>query len=467
MSASPRATPRSDAEVARPNVLILMSDEHRPDFAGFSGHPEVRTPHLDALARDAVVFTNCHTPSPICVPARQSMAAGLLPRTLGVEQMGVDESPPGTMTFARQFSRWGYQTVCAGKLHYMGEDQMQGWRRRVGVETETHTQFVSGRVDSAFDSWTEPSSHKWSIVEEINRGGIGDNPLAHEDEIALLGAQHVVGRHFADPHYGRATPGNPLLLMLSLNEPHYPYASPRADLVDHYAERVEPFLDQEVFPHSFLGGRFVARVGQEVTRDAAVRATAAYCAMIETMDQRCGRLVDQLAALGQDLDEWIVIYTSDHGEMLGQHGVWEKQKFFDASVRVPFFVRWPRRLRPRTVHSNVSLVDLFATLTGLAGIPCPDGLDSRSLVGLSEGHDADWDNEVISQFGRHNLMVRRDELKYQFYGEDDSEVLFDLATDPAETANLAADPRHARAMTEFRRRRQALGFASTTKVGEV
>ncbi|MFW6598820.1 sulfatase-like hydrolase/transferase [Propionibacteriaceae bacterium Y2011] len=443
----------------RPNVLVLMSDEHRPDFLGHAGHPVVRTPRLDALATDAVVFTGCHTPSPICVPARQAMAAGLTPRNLGVEVMGVDESPPGTMTFARRFSQYGYQTACAGKLHYLGEDQMQGWRRRVGAEMETSTRFVPDREVSAFEGWTEPSAHKWSIVDEIRRSGVGDNPLTAEDEYALAGAMHVATRHFTDPHYGRAVPDNPLLLMLSLNEPHYPYASPREDLVSYYLERVEPFVDQQVFDHGFLGGRFVARVGHEVTRDEAVRASAAYCAMIESMDDRLGRLLDHLTALGQDLDDWVIVYTSDHGEMLGEHGVWEKQKFFDASVRVPLLIRYPKAFGSAVVSENVSLVDLFATLVDLAGIPCPDGLDSRSLVPLCEGTATDWPDEAISQFDRTNLMIKVGDLKYQWYAGDRSEVLFDLAGDPGELRNAVADPRHVEAVARFRRRRAELGFS--------
>lgn len=446
----------------RPNVLVLMSDEHRADFAGFGGHPLVRTPRLDALARDAVVFDACYAPSPICVPSRQAMAAGLQPRRLGVEVMGVDETPPGTMTFARLFSQHGYLTASAGKLHYLGEDQMQGWRRRVGVDQEVWPQFVSGRAPDAYAGVPSPVDHKWTMAREVQRSGVGDNPLSWEDEYAVQGALHLLRRHFVDPHYGRAVPDAPIMLMVSLNEPHYPYATPDADLFAHYVNRVEPFVDQEVFDHPFLGGRFVARVGHEVTEREARHATAAYCAMVESMDARFGRVLDALTAWGQDLDEWIVVYCSDHGEMLGEHGVWEKQKFFEASARVPLFIRYPPLLAPGRVSVNVSLVDLFATLTELAGLPTPGGLDSRSLAGLGRpGSDTgvDRDDEALSQFDRTNLMIKRGALKYQWYGEDRSEVLFDLAADPGEGANLVADPRYVADLPGFRARRDALGFS--------
>lgn len=445
----------------RPNVLILMSDEHRADFAGFAGHPGVRTPHLDALAEDAAVFERCYAPSPICVPSRQAMAAGLHPHRLGVEVMGVDESPPGTMTFARLFSQHGYLTVAAGKLHYMGEDQMQGWRRRVGADQEVWPQFLAGADADAYAGVPRPTDHKWSMVTEIERSGVGDNPLTWEDEYAVRGALHVLHRHFVDAHYGRAVPDAPLLLLVSLNEPHYPYATPDAERFAHHLATVEPFVDQEVFDHPFLGGRFVARAGIEVTAEAARRATAAYCAMIETMDARHGRVLDALRAAGQDLDDWIVVYTSDHGEMLGEHGVWEKQKFFEASARVPLLIRAPGRLPAGRVAANVSLVDLFATLAELAGLPVPDGLDSRSLVGLvTRGADAaGWDDEALSQFDRTHLMIKRGPLKYQWYGDSATEVLFDLDADPTEAADLSGEPRYADALAAFRVRRAALGFA--------
>lgn len=116
-----------------PSILILMSDEHRADVLGFAGNGVVHTPVLDSLASDAIVFSNAYTPSPICIPARQCIAAGQLPRTCRAERYG-DDLPPFSMTFARRLSQFGYATVCAGKLHHDGPDQMQGWTTRVGSD---------------------------------------------------------------------------------------------------------------------------------------------------------------------------------------------------------------------------------------------------------------------------------------------------------------------------------------------
>lgn len=167
-------------------MLFLMTDEHRPDAAGFAGHPLVRTPRLDALADDAVVF-----------------------RHAGVEVYGQD-LPPGSMTFARRFSQYGYATVACGKLHHMGTDQMQGWRRRIGAEMQVGTAYVEGRDAAAFAGRPEAMSSKWTMVEEIQRAGLGPNPIAIDDQYAVDGAINFLGRFYADPHYDRPTPDTPL-----------------------------------------------------------------------------------------------------------------------------------------------------------------------------------------------------------------------------------------------------------------
>jgi choline-sulfatase len=135
--------------VPRPNILILMSDEHRADVAGFAGNPVVRTPNLDELARTGVVFTNAYTPSPICVPARQCLMAGQLPKTCGCDGAWMDLAP-GYHTFARRFAEYAYQAVCAGKLHHLGADQMQGWTKRLAPDAEVYDKYREGLIQEEY-----------------------------------------------------------------------------------------------------------------------------------------------------------------------------------------------------------------------------------------------------------------------------------------------------------------------------
>ena len=186
-----------------------------------------------------------------------------------------------------------------------------------------------------------------------------------------------------------------------------------------------------------------------VSDDTIRRATAAYYGMVETIDTYYGRVLQRLRDLGENLDDWIIIYTSDHGEMLGEHGIWEKTRFYEASVRVPLIIRWPKSFAGgRIINENVNLCDLFATLCDLAGLEIPAGLDSRSLLPLLQGNAAAWNNESISQMGKDHVMIKRDALKYQYYGEH-PEVLFDLKTDPRETTNVATIPAYKTAMSHF------------------
>ncbi|MFP4356292.1 MAG: sulfatase-like hydrolase/transferase [Phycisphaerae bacterium] len=456
----------------KPKILFLMADEHRHDVLGFQGDPIVRTPTLDWLADTGVVFENCYTPSPICVPMRQCMAAGQLPRTCGVEDYGQD-LPPFSMTFARRLSQYGYLTVCCGKLHHDGPDQMQGWMRRIGANCRITPKYIQDRDEASWaarPSRDDPYQLVGKDAWNIQRAGVGRGSSTHvADELALLGAQRFIECHFQDPYYIRAHPAEPLLLKVSFNRPHYPYLT-NEELFTYYLNRVEPKLQSERFDHPVLGSRSVVP-GRDVTEQEIRRATAAYYGMVEEVDRDFGSVLERLQHVGEDLDDWIIVYLADHGEMLGDHGVWEKTVFFEQSVKVPLIIRYPRRFAPNRVKQNVNLCDLFATLCELTGTPVPEpaetvngaGLDSRSLVGLCDvGDSAAWDNETVSQIRGTDLMIKRDDLKYQLYQRpscrDCPEVLFDLAADPEERRNAIDDPRHAEAVAAFRRRAAELRF---------
>ena len=452
----------------RPNILFLMSDQHRADIAGYAGDDIARTPTLDELARAGLVFSNAYTPAPICIPARQSMAAGQLPRTCGCEVFGEDLAP-GHMTFARRLSQFGYATVACGKLHHNGTDQMQGWTSRIGAGMNVRHDFIEGRNLDAFRNLPLATEHKWTQAKEVKRAGIGEGPVNGHDAYTLDGALRFVENFFAAPYYDRATPKRPLMLMLSFVRPHVPFLSTR-DKFTYYLNRVKPYLNECAFDHPFLGSKAVAP-GADVSEREIQRATAAYYGMVEGMDDDYGKVLAALEHVGENLDDWVIIYTSDHGEMLGQHQLWEKTKFFEGSVKVPLIIRLPGGANAgRVVEENVNLCDLFATICDLVDVPVVDGLDSRSLVPLLNGDNSSWDNETVSHYGGthlgheadferyENLMIKRDALKYQYYGRAMPEVLFDLSANPEETINFVDDPRYSDSLAAFRKRRAELGY---------
>lgn len=432
-----------------------MSDEHRADITGYEGNNVIRTPVLDELARTGVVFSNAYTPSPICVPGRQCMMAGQLPKTCKCQQYGEDLQP-NYMTFAKRFSQYAYNTVCAGKLHHMGTDQMQGWTKRIAPDAAVATNFIEGRIEEEFEKYTPaPGTGKWSNQREIEEARVAYGHGQKYDERIMRGTLDFLDRYFEDALYKRPQSHRPLLLKISLVEPHYPFFTDQ-ERFDYYYDKV-PLFVEEPCDHPVLSlsqQNKPVNVNEEQIRNA----TAAYYGMIDKIDHLYGQVLTKLEDLGENLDEWIIIYTTDHGEMLGEHGIWEKTRFYEGSVRVPLIICWPQGFAGgRIVDKNVNLCDLFATLCDLAGLETPDGLDSRSIAPLLREEKTDWNNETVSQMGKNHLMIKQDNLKYQYYGEDVPEVLFDLTKNPKENNNYAEDTEYSAAMTQFRRRRSELG----------
>ena len=446
-------------KVKKPNILILMSDEHRYDVCGFARNPVVRTPNLDRLAKEAVVFDNAYTPSPVCIPARQCMAAGQYPRTCKAERFG-DDLEPNYRTFARIFSENGYQTAACGKLHHLGLDQMQGWRYRIAGDTEVAVSYYRKQAGDSRAAYQFDSSQKWDDKKEILRAGPGNPVHAKEDRLTVEGCRNFIHSYFVDSFYDRPKREEPLLLYVGLRNPHYPYIA-RQELFDYYLNRVEPYANRTPSLHPFLGRCSNCPplvIGEEVTERDVKRAMAAYYANVETVDFQFGQILHFLEEAGENPDDWIILYTSDHGEMLGEHSIWEKQRFYEGSARIPLFIRYPGRFTPHRCRKNVNLIDIYATLCELSGNPVPDGLESRSLVPLLEGHEDGWTDETISQWGGRNLMIKKGDLKYHYYGQDGSELLFDLKKDPEENRDFSRETEYEEIMAYFVRRRGDIGF---------
>ena len=450
----------------KPYILLLISDEHRPDVLPVEGNGIVRTPVLDRFMEEGVYFRNAYTPSPVCVPARQSFLSGLYPRRSGCLDFST-ALPSEVLTIPGHLSRYGYRGVAAGKMHFRGPDQMHGWHERIGrdISGRNGYELVDDAVHGALIE-PEPGTGQYSVIntpnskfaKEIMNARAGEGTWMKQDRYSVDGMLQFLDEYFASENYDR--PGaQPLLLAVSLSCPHYPFQCPK-ELFDYYLRRVEPI--EEDLPETFdCHELFKVKIGEDVTYREAHRATAAYYGMVEWLDAQFGRVIDQLEHLNA-LDDFIVVYLSDHGEMLGEKGLWEKQQYFDASVRVPFSIWSPRHFEGgRIVHDNVSLVDLFPTLCELAHVPIPDGLDGRSVVSLARGECEDWPNTVYSELWKvHNGpsgMIKEGNLKYfRFTEQPWPEQLFDLGSDLSERKNLIADPAYAADLARLRARLDVL-----------
>jgi choline-sulfatase len=335
---------------------------------------------------------------------------------------------------------------------------MQGFMRRVGSDMTVGASHLKERRSEEYARCERAfADYKWSEAKEVRRAGIGRGPCVAHDEYALQGALNYIEEYFLSPYYDREMHA-PLLLKVSFAQPHYQFLTSEGKF-NYYLNRVDPYLNQPMPEHPYLRFR-TAQEDVDVTTREIRRATAAYYGMVETVDEYFGKVLEALRHAGQDLEDWIIIYTTDHGEMLGQHSQWEKIKFHDGSARVPLIIRWPKHFQPRVVQENVNLCDLFATLCELCGIEAPTDMDSRNLVPLMCGESANWNNETISQYGQKCLMLKRDNLKYQYlyyYNTEYPELLYDLENDPEETKNLIDNPAYAKQLAAFRDRLSELG----------
>jgi len=435
-----------------PNILFLMTDQHRADGLGYAGDSIAHTPTLDTLAEGAVRFKRAYTPSPVCVPGRQCMMSGKYPWNCGCRNYG-DDLPPFSNTFAAALAAAGYETVCAGKLHHMGTDQMQGWTRRIGMDTEVNWNH-RGLEDTIRSRYSGP--RPWNIEKELERAGVGTSPYEIEDRYAVDGACHFIREYFTSPFYERQLAHRPLLLKVSLVQPHYPFCCP-AELMDKYMDRVpEPDI-RPVHSHPALNGH-PGPVSAPL--DHVRRARAAYYGMIEQTDRQFARVIESLKAAGQDLDEWIIIFTSDHGELLGDHHHWWKHKLLEKSVRVPLFIRTPTGKRNIDCEQVVSLCDLYATLCELAGLTVPPGLDSRSLIPLLNG-DNTWGDIALSEvFGKYRMVVES-HYKYVLSKEGDR-ALFDMTKAFPEANDLLNEPSHRQAANRLQAILEEISWKSSS-----
>jgi choline-sulfatase len=433
---------------AQPNILMIMADQLTALALPAYGHKVVRTPHLDRLAAEGVLFEQAYCNFPLCAPSRASLMSGKLASRIGVYDNAA-EFRASVPTFAHGLRVQGYRTCLAGKMHFVGPDQLHGFEERLTTD-----------IYPADFGWTP----NWDAPDEridwwyhnmasVMEAGIAEatNQLDFDAEVAFQ-----VERRLAE--HARARDGRPLFLCASFTHPHDPYAVPRA-YWDRYRDEeidlpnVPPLPEAALDAHSRRLARMADMAAVEIAETDVRRARHAYYGEIAYVDDQVGQLMAALDRFGLDRDT-IVLVTADHGEMLGERGLWYKMHFFEWALRVPLIVWAPERFAPRRVTVPVSLVDLAPTLVDLGGglaEPALDG-DGHSLAPLLEGRAA-TPRPVLAEYTAEGaeapvLMVREGDLKL-IWSEADPPLLFDLASDPDERRSLAAEPDAAADLTRL------------------
>ena len=429
----------------QPNFLLIMADQLAASFLPSYGHRVVQAPALERLAARGVQFSSMYSNSPLCAPARFAMMSGQMNSRIGAYD-NASEFAASIPTFAHHLRNGGYQTCLAGKMHFVGPDQLHGFEERLTTDIYPADFGWTPNWDDAdgrFDWW-------FHNMDSVVNAGVAEvtNQLDYDDEV---GFQTV--RKLRD--LARTSDKRPWMLTASFTHPHDPYAMRQRywDRYDHDAidlPRVGPLPLDQLDPHS-RRLRNVSAMDQSEISEAQIRnARHAYYSSISYVDEWVGTLISTLDSC-RLAENTLVIFTADHGDMLGERGLWYKMNFFEGASRIPLIVAGPG-VAAGVAPENVSLLDLMPTLLDLAGLECPERADGDSLVPLLGG-DRDPQRTVYGEYLGEGaiapiLMIRRGNLKFIFC-EADPAQLYDLASDPDELVNLAPHLDHAEVVSDF------------------
>lgn len=418
-----------------PNIVLVMADQLAPQFLSCYGHPIVRTPFLDQLAAQAVVFDAAYCNAPLCAPSRYSMMTGRLPSQIAAWD-NASEWSSEVPTFAHYLSMLGYKTCLSGKMHFVGPDQLHGFESR--LTTDVYPADFTWHPD-----WREPNKllDWYHNMEVVTKAGtcIRSAYLDYDDEV-IFRAQRYLYDH------ARESEQRPFLLTVSFIQPHDPYIAREEHWNLYQNDEIDlpstAFDASQADPHS-LRLRRIYGADRTTPTEAQIRnARRAYYASTSYIDEKIKQL-HQVLVETEQADNTVIIFTADHGDMLGERGLWFKMSFFEHSVRVPLIIHAPKLFAARRIPAAVSLVDLLPTLVDLAhGSRFQDYatvLEGRSLLPHLQGQ-AGHDEAIGEYFGEGldtpMFMIRREAYKF-IAAQGDPLQLYELTNDPLEHKNLA------------------------------
>jgi choline-sulfatase len=437
----------------RPNILIIVGDDHAGGTLGIDGDPRRATPRLDDLARQGVRFDRAYCNSPLCTPSRQSLISGRLPHAVGVTQL-TTPLPERVTTLGDWLTDLGYHTAAFGKMHF-NDHENHGFAERLDShdwrnDLRQHPP-KGGDQRRPWKPFVDPAS-VWLNADNRSFG------LPDESMESTYYARQAA-ELFRRQKYRR----EPFALVVGFYDPHSPFRYP-----DDWTRRFRP----EDFPTPNISDadrRDRPAVFSKLSPSEIQGVQAAYYTSMSFLDENVGRILDALDASGLANDT-VVVYVGDNGYMLGQHGRFEKHCFYEPAIRVPLIVRWPKHLdADRRVSAMVELVDLFPTLMDLAGLPGIPEPHGRSLVPLlradqdATGHDVIFseyleNEEAMVSSGRYKLIVgngrveRKDGYATGHAPPGPYERLYDLQSDPGETTDIAGRPELRSTRDELRHR---------------
>ncbi|MEM8842954.1 MAG: choline-sulfatase [Pseudomonadota bacterium] len=428
----------------KPNFLIIQADQLAARALAAYGNKVCKTPAIDRIAAAGTVFENTICNFPLCGPSRGSMMSGLLAFNAKLFDNGA-EYAAGIPTFAHYLRILGYQTCLSGKMHFVGPDQLHGFEERL----------ITDIYPSDFNwaaNWTKGTNANepdrlLAAAGEVNgllHSGVYNRTVQmdYDDDVCFRAVRKI-------HDFARSDDTRPFCLVTSFTHPHDPFIVTQ-DYWDRYdpAEIDMPHIGrlprEALDPHSRRIYDHVGIAQADMSEDDVRLARHGYYAAISYIDDQVAKLHEALEVAGV-ADNTVVIVVSDHGEALGERGLWFKRSFYDAALKVPLIVSIPGRDQAPRCAENAALVDLLPTLVdladpadGLSGIEA--GYDGRSLVPATRGEPLAGPNIVYGEMAADGLTapavaIIENQFKY-IHCDTDPPMLFDLAADPHETRNL-------------------------------
>ncbi|RMH48498.1 MAG: sulfatase [Alphaproteobacteria bacterium] len=433
-----------------PDMLFLFSDQHARRVCGAYGDPHGATPHLDALAARGVTFTNACCPAPICTPSRMSLLTGRWPHEQACWTLE-DALAPDLPGYPHALGAAGWRTICVGRMHLIGPDQLHGFAERLSGDCAPNWLGVERQRLGPLAGAQGPSGPgPGGLARALALSGRGQSGYEVVDELTA----RLACARLAELGRARAAGDDtPFMMQVGFILPHCPFVARPADY-DRFAGRIgPPRLAPPAREHPWVA-RWRAEGCTEGDPQAVLRARTAYWGLVHALDRRIGQVLAALRDAGL-CDNTLIVYASDHGEHAGERGLWWKNTMFEESAGIPLILAWPGRL-PEGARCDrvVNLIDVGATLIDAAGAPPLPRSHGRSLLGIARDPAAPWLDETFCEYvtdtasvwtGREpttQRMIRAGRWKY-VHVEGHRPMLFDLAADPDETRDLWDSPPHA------------------------
>jgi len=429
-----------------PSILFIMSDEHNASVLGCYGNTIIKTRTIDSISRGGVTFDACYCNSPLCVPSRQSFLSGKYPSRYGVWSNECELPGDSVPSVPSVLNAAGYESFLCGKMHLAtgrsygftqigsfnnGQKSGKGSRRAAGDLPPVGT--LSGRFDQF-------------------HAGDDSGVLGHDRNVTDSTITFLKERKAGD---------KPFFLAVGYLAPHFPLIVPQK-YWDAYKGKVpmpgipDGYLDTLPLNYKHLRNGFQM---EHVPADIVKKGRELYYGLTQWLDEEIGKVAAALKEAGL-AEDTVIIYTSDHGENMGEHGLWWKNCMYDTAARVPLIVNWPKRWKGGARRTGAcSLVDVAKTIVDIGGGKAPADWDGTSMCAWLDTPDARWKDVAISEYYAHNIasgyvMIRKGDFKYVYHVAPDKDhpaerELYDVKKDPGELRNLAADPACAAKMAQM------------------